>query len=469
MPITSWIESTSGGMDNVKAKRHALAERREILGHSQETLAQALGVEFTTVRRWERGETTPQPWSLRKLADALAVSLEELDRLLAEGQPAKAVITPDTPDEPIDDPEHDPVLSAPWSHRGTVEAAVVLRGGDRSVKRRGFVFLTGTALTASAHQWLIHEPGPLVSGLSGRRVSAGLVDRLMALIPELRAMDDVAGGGTVLSLAEQEFGVITELLNHASYDEPTGRKLHVALAELGQLAGWAAHDAGKQALAQRYYIVALRAAHSADDRPLGAHILSCMAEQAAHEGRPSEAVTLIETAFAGARGRETPRLLAALYIRQAYALGTIHDVSACSTAVSKARAHVEPQDDDPPWLYWVSPADITAFAGDCLLQLGQADRAAKLIAEGVDSFDESFARDRQLYSVHLADALARPGTHRDLDAAASRGVAAIQLATNLDSNRSMDLLRDLYHQMKPHAKVPAVRDFLDRARVLVQV
>jgi DNA-binding XRE family transcriptional regulator len=465
VPITSWIASTSGGMDSVKAKRHALAERRGICGHSQEALAQALGVELTTVGRWERGETSPQPWARRKLADALAVSLEELDRLLSEGQPTKAVGTPDPPD----DPEHDLVLSAPWSHRGTVEAAVVLRGGDRPVKRRGFAFLTGIALTAPAHQWLIHEPGPLVSGLSGRRVSAALVDRFMVMITELRSMDDVAGGGTVLSLAEQEFGVIAELLDQASYGEPTGRRLHVALAELGQLAGWATYDAGQPSLAQRYYVAALRAAHSADDRPLGAHILSCMAEQAAHEGQPSEAATLIETAFAGTRGRETPRLLAKLYIRQAYALATIHDVSACSAAVSKARAHVEPQDDDPPWLYWVSPADITAFAGNCLLQLGQADRAAKLIEEGVDSFDESFARDRQLYSVHLADALARPGTQRDLDAAASRGIAAIRLAEDLDSNRSVGLLRDLSHQMKPHAKVPAVRDFLDRARGLVQV
>jgi transcriptional regulator with XRE-family HTH domain len=77
----------------VKAKRHALAQRREIQGHSQETLARALGVELTTVGRWERGETSPQPWSRPKLADALAISLEELDHLLAEGQPAKAVVT----------------------------------------------------------------------------------------------------------------------------------------------------------------------------------------------------------------------------------------------------------------------------------------------------------------------------------------------------------------------------------------
>jgi len=116
----------------------------------------------------------------------------------------------------------------------------------------------------------------------------------------------------------------------------------------------------------------------------------------------------------------------------------------------------------------VSPADITSFAEECLLQVGQADRAAVLIEEGIALFDESFLRDRQLYSIHLANALAQPGKQRDLDAAASRGMEAIQLAEGLDSTRSADLLRDLSHQLRPHANVPAVRDFLDRSREFAQ-
>ncbi len=459
-------------------KRRALAERRKVVGYTQEQLAAVLDVERSTVVRWEAGETTPQPWCRPKLAGALAVSVDELDALLAEGQTDEDGQSPSSSQpragdklldvDAADELTDDPVLTAPWSHRGTVEVAVVLRGGGR-VKRRDFGFLTGMALTAPAHQWLVHESGPLVSGLSGRRVSVELADRLPPMIAELRAMDDVAGGGTVLSLARHEFGWVAGLLDAASYDELTGRKLHVALAELGQLAGWTAYDAGHQALAQRYYIAALRAAHTADDRPLGAHILSCMADQAADEGRPAEAVTLIQTAFAGIQGVKTPRLLSELHIRQGYALGTMQNASGCTAAVSKARSHVEPQDDDPPWLYWVSPADITACAGECLLQLGHPERAAALLEEGIDLFDESFVRDRQLFAIRLAQALARPGKQRDLDAAAGRGIEAINLAESLDSDRCIGLLRDLCHQMTPHAKVPAVGNFLERARGLVTV
>ena len=273
----------------------------------------------------------------------------------------------------------------------------------------------------------------------------------------------------MLPLAEQQFGLVADLLDQASYDESTGRRFHVVLAELGQLCGWCGYDAGQQGLAQRYYIAALRAAHSADDRALGAHILSCMAEQAARQGQPSEAVTLIDTALAGMRGQQAPRLLAELHIRQACALAALHDVPACTTAVSQARAYVEPREEDPPWLYWVSQADITSFAGECLLRLGQTDRAAVLIEEGIALFDESFVRDRQFFSIHLADALARPGKQRDLEAAADRGMAAIHLTETLDSRRSTDLLSGFCHQMKSHAKVPAVEDFLDRAGGLVQI
>ena len=384
---------------------------------------------------------------------------------LAGPQPNGAQPGSDMSGESADDPEHDPVLVAPWNHRGTVEAVVVLSGGDR-VKRRVFLSLAGSALTAPAHQWLVHEPEPVVAGLAGGRVSTGVVDRLPAMIAELRAMDDVAGGGDVLSLAQYHFGWVAGLLDQSSYGDATGRKLHVALAELGQFIGWVCYDTAQHGLAQRYYIAGLRAAHTADDRLLGAHILGSMAYQAAHQGQPGEAVTIIDTAVAGTRGQQTPRLLAELYIRKAHGFAVLNDTSACTAAISQARTHVEQagNDDGPPYLYWVRPAEITASAGECLLRLGQADQAAACMEQGIALFDTPFDRDRQYYVAHVAVALARPGRQRDVEAAASKGMEAIGLAESLSSARSVDLIRNLTRLMKPHAQVPAVREFLERAK-----
>lgn len=63
-----------------------LAERRRALGYSQEKLAQSLGVDRTTVGRWEGGRISPQPLQRRGLAAALEVSLHQLDALLAQSR-----------------------------------------------------------------------------------------------------------------------------------------------------------------------------------------------------------------------------------------------------------------------------------------------------------------------------------------------------------------------------------------------
>lgn len=60
-----------------------MGERRRSLGYSQEQLAELLGVDRTTIGRWESGRSTPQPPQRPGLAEALELSREELDALLA--------------------------------------------------------------------------------------------------------------------------------------------------------------------------------------------------------------------------------------------------------------------------------------------------------------------------------------------------------------------------------------------------
>jgi tetratricopeptide (TPR) repeat protein len=446
-------------------------------GISQTLLGQWIGLRQPQISRLEAGPPIRQLDTLHRWARVLRIPSHLLWFQLPEETQRRALAAPPlsapngTPPAsnpshaPADGTERDPILAVPWNHRGTVEAVVVLSGGDR-MRRRAFLSLTGPALTAPAHQWLVHEPEPLISGLSGRRISIRLADRLTAMIAELRKMDDVAGGGSVLALGQQHFGWVAGLLNEASYDDATGRKLHKALAELGQFCGWAAYDAGDFGLAQRYYITGLRAAHTADDRPFGAHILATMANQAADLGQPAEAVTFVETALAGTRGHAPPALLAELHIRQAFGFAASREASACHAAISQARTQGEQlkPDDDPPWLYWMDPAAISVDAGECLLRLGQPNQAARMLHKGLAQFSRSLVRDRQIVTTHLANALSRPGKQRDLEAAAGLGMQSLDLAESLDSTRGDDRIRGLYFQMKPHAKVPAVRDFLERAK-----
>ncbi|MGW6022154.1 helix-turn-helix transcriptional regulator [Streptomyces sp. NPDC055099] len=65
-------------------KRVRLAQRRKAAGFTQEGLAESLGVERSTVGRWESADTEPQAWVRPKLARALEVSSDELQALLGD-------------------------------------------------------------------------------------------------------------------------------------------------------------------------------------------------------------------------------------------------------------------------------------------------------------------------------------------------------------------------------------------------
>ncbi len=76
-------------------KRYRLVSTRRAAGFSQERLAETVGVERSTVQRWERGETCPQPWARPKLAHALGISDHALSELLGESaEPEGAASAP---------------------------------------------------------------------------------------------------------------------------------------------------------------------------------------------------------------------------------------------------------------------------------------------------------------------------------------------------------------------------------------
>ena len=64
------------------SKRVRFAQRRKASGLSQERLAELLGVDRSTIVRWEAATTEPQPWVRSKLAVIFETTVDEISALL---------------------------------------------------------------------------------------------------------------------------------------------------------------------------------------------------------------------------------------------------------------------------------------------------------------------------------------------------------------------------------------------------
>jgi len=73
-------------------RRDRFIDRRKGRGFTQEGLARMLGVEVSTVRRWEAGATSPQPSLWPAVAKALRITPAELSEILRQAAPQPSLI-----------------------------------------------------------------------------------------------------------------------------------------------------------------------------------------------------------------------------------------------------------------------------------------------------------------------------------------------------------------------------------------
>ncbi len=359
-----------------------------------------------------------------------------------------------------------PGIHQPWPQYGAVEALIeAVRKAP--MDRRSFTVLTGAGLTGLAVDWTSIDPGKIAAVAQGGQVDGEFVTWFENRIPALRRIDDRRGGADLQNVVHAELSFVTTLLKKSSFSgEETARRLYAVAGELAQVAGWAAFDAGLHAAAQHYWHAALRAAHTAEDRPLGALILVCLGEQAARVGDPRDAVVLAEHAVTGAKDVATATTQAMLKGRLAFTYAKASQPSECEQALDQARnafADADP-DTDPPWVYWFDEARLPEFAGRCYLQLGNSHLAVSTLTDALGKCNESYVRDRVQFLVWLGQAELLRG---EVEQAAQYGQRALALTPTISSAETMRHLSALRNQLTPHIKsISAARDFTEQYTTL---
>jgi transcriptional regulator with XRE-family HTH domain len=186
-------------------KRGRLAQRRKAVGLTQEQLAERLGVERTTVMRWERGQTQPQPWLRPQLAKALRVSADRIEELLAAD-------VPDSSQGPAVVPRQLPAAAADFTGRAAELAA--LTGMLDRAGAPGTVVISaigGTAGQATSSRLLANTATQL-GDHDGARAhlehSLGLYRRLGNRLGEAKAYQD-------LNVLAERQGRYADALSHS--------------------------------------------------------------------------------------------------------------------------------------------------------------------------------------------------------------------------------------------------------------
>ncbi|RKN51630.1 transcriptional regulator, partial [Streptomyces klenkii] len=168
------------------------------------------------VWRWENRGVRPDAANQRALARAMGVP-EERVRLLHWPQWLPGAETAR--------------VAFPWSTQGALEALEALME-DALIDRRGFMTVSGVAVTAAASGWACAEPDRLTASAHGGRLDEETVAWVEDRIPALRKLDDRLSGGSVLRLALADLHMVTELISHSSYSAALGQRLLRTAAEL---------------------------------------------------------------------------------------------------------------------------------------------------------------------------------------------------------------------------------------------
>ncbi len=220
-------------------------------------------------------------------------------------------------------------------------------------------------------------------------------------------------------------------------------------------------------VARRCYADALSLASEAGDEDLIVHTCLNAANQSIDlarrgQGSPHYALKLIDRARTLAGGRPPGRIHALIAGREAQARGLLGDRIGFGRAVSTAWREVEHAisfeslEECPPWLWFVTPAEIRGHEARGYGEIGELRKSIELLA--AKSSEKRSTRNAVSDRAHAAVAHVRMG---DVQTALTMGTGVLSELEKVTSGRTLRVLEPI--RAVDH---PAAEEFRDRFTAL---
>jgi hypothetical protein len=283
--------------------------------------------------------------------------------------------------------------------------------------------------------------------LPPKRLAIADIASIEAQTRDFRAVDHQYGGGACYDAVVAFLSWGRRLLGVEAADGVTER-LHVALADLHNLAGWAAFDTHRLDAAGIHLDEALALARTGRNDDLVANVGYRRGRIHLHHGDPEQALVDFELGHHAARTSGSALAAAILHANQAWAsakLGRADDTLAhlADTMTDFAQTDAATA---PAWAEFFDSTELSAMFGVIYTELAQtvdpayARDAIPALTIAADGYGPAMARSNSFVLIALATSHL---LQNDIDHAATVGAKAIVLAETVRSTRIHDRLLPL--------------------------
>jgi hypothetical protein len=299
-----------------------------------------------------------------------------------------------------------------------------------------------------------------------RTIGMADVDRLEADTHALRMLDYRQGGGNCLAAVRARIGD-GQLMLDVSAAEYVRRRLHVALGDLHNLAGWVCFDIGHVGSARVHFAQALVLAGWARHHGLVANISYRLGRVSLHHESLVEALDHFQLGLLATSGQGDEIASSILSVNSAWTHARRGDSDQALAELDRGRDHFAAADhtDVPTWARFFTETDLSALIGAIHTDLAltvdtrHTRHAIPPLTEAVDGYGDDMARSRTFSLImlsinHLID--------RDLDRGVAVGFRALSSAEQLASARVRDRIRPLGKHAENHRAHSGARELAAR-------